>query len=152
MKFLLPSWSGRAALALLPPVAVAGWALGPIRWNRQPTHPARVAGAVEVAGATFGVRGDLEGLHPGGTLPLQLTLTNENGFPISVTLVAVSVGDATWDCPGTVVSAGELPGPVFVPAMGRAVVAVAVHMAGDVPAGCEGAGFPLSYEATAVRA
>lgn len=149
MTFLLLSGSRRAALALLLPVVAAGIARP---WDGNGAPPVRVAGVVETAGTAFGVHGDADGLHPGATLPLRLTLTNENAFPISVTSVAVSVGEATPGCPGDLLEPGELPGPVSVPAGDRTIVSLPVHMAGDVPAACEGASFPLTYDATAVRA
>ncbi|MGH9042583.1 MAG: hypothetical protein ACRDZ3_20405 [Acidimicrobiia bacterium] len=138
-------------VALLPILAAAGWNPAPTPGTDRDGLPVEVAGAVELAETTFRVDGNLQGLYPGGTLPLVITLTNHNEFAISVTSVAVSVDGVNPDCPGTLVVPGPFPGPVPVPGDDHSIVKVPLHMAGDTPADCEGAKFSLAYDATAIR-
>src|SRR5262249_28318590 len=75
--------------------------------------------------ASFRIAGNVAGLAPGVTQPVDLTLTNPNDVPISVTSVTISIGATTTKdghpnpgCSGTqnLVLVHGLVGSVTVPA------------------------------------
>jgi hypothetical protein len=75
--------------------------------------------------ASFRIAGNVTGLAPGVTQPVELTLTNPNDVPITVTSVTITIGDGTTKngqpnpgCSGTtnLVLVHSLVGSVTVPA------------------------------------
>lgn len=97
----------------------------------------------------FTITGSVERLYPGLSLPLPLTVTNGEPFPIVVTSIVESVGDGATGCPGAYLTIGGLPGTIVVPARGSAIVAVPIARRHSAPDACQGAVFALSYSGQA---
>jgi hypothetical protein len=104
------------------------------------------------AATSFLVSGAVDGLAPGVTRTLSLTLSNPSDSAISVQSVTVAVGDGRGGCAGSNVSVGPLTGPVFVAGRGTAEVALPVTMLGSAPGACQGSTFLLTYGGSAVKA
>ena len=121
-------------------------------------------GALSMAGATpqpnananghrdFVVSGRVEGLRPGGTRPLALTVENPNSVAIRVTSITVAAGAARPGCPGSSLVVPRWTGSLAVPRRGTASVSVDVRLPGSAPDACQGAVWPLTYGGTAVKA
>jgi hypothetical protein len=149
----------RASIVTLLAVAVV--LLGVRAYSRGAVGPAAGGGTVLASADgsgdddgehAFTVSGSVAGLFPGAHRDLVLTITNALPFAISVTRVSVRVGDAGAACGATNLAVSGFTGSRRVPAHGTATVSLPVtmsHAAGD---GCQGAHFPLSYQATATRA
>ncbi|HVW34110.1 MAG TPA: hypothetical protein VHL53_16355 [Acidimicrobiia bacterium] len=101
---------------------------------------------------SFVVSGAVEGLAPGVTRSLFVTLSNPNNSDISVQALTVAAGDGSKGCPGSNVRVGTLTAPVFVPGRGSAQVTLPITMLGTAPGACQGADFPLTYGGSAVKA
>ncbi|HZQ77990.1 MAG TPA: hypothetical protein VFE55_11710 [Acidimicrobiia bacterium] len=128
------------------------------RWP-DPKVPTTVLGRQVVNGDTndpaaqsFVVSGDVDGLAPGVTRTLSLTLSNPNDGAISVRSLTVTVGDGRGGCTAGNVEVGPWAGPVLVPGRGRAAVSLPVTMLDSAPGVCQGATFPLTYGGSAVKA
>lgn len=153
----------RLASGLL--VALAGTAVAV--WHGSPAHAnllgsgighvghrtARpTAGTASAAVANgFAISGSVNGLYPGLTKPLTLTVTNPQHFPIVVTSLTVTVRDARLGCTGDNVAVTAFGGPVPVPALASATVPLLITLAHHAPDACQGAVFPLLYSARAFR-
>ena len=103
------------------------------------------------AGGEFSIGGGATGLYPGTTLPLVLTVSNPEGFRITVVSIATTVGDASGACPASYASVSAFSGHVRVPARGTATVTVSAALAHSAPDACQGAFFPFSYSGEATR-
>jgi hypothetical protein len=100
----------------------------------------------------FTISGQANGLYPGGSRPLVLTLANGNNFPIRVTVLAVAVASANATCAGANVRVAPLVAPVVVPANGTATTTLTARMANNPPNACKNATFGLTYSGTAEKA
>ena len=123
---------------------------------------------------SFTVAGRVEGLYPGASVQLPLTLTNPNSFGIRVTSVTVAVQtptapktSSTSSCSATAVQVGThdatgfhpvtpLPASISVQVdLAKNGVAptsaVWLHMLATSPDACQGASFALSYGGSAVK-
>ena len=119
-------------------------------------------GALSMVGATpppnanahrhFVVSGRVEGLRPGATRPLALTVENPNSVPIRVTSITVAAGAAGPGCPGSSLVLPRWTGSLAVPKRGTASLSVDVRLLGGAPDACQGAVWPLTYGGTAVKA
>ncbi len=124
------------------------------------------AGATQIATAAKGggggakpssakplvVSGFVEGLYPGATSTLLVTVTNDNNVAIAVASMRVDASDAGPDCPASVLMfTPPAPGQVIA-ARATATVPVAVAMASDAPDACQGATFPLRHTVTGAKA
>jgi len=149
--------------AWLAPLALTG-AVGSVavahtlRSELNPEPPASVLGGQVVKGdagdeaaRSFVVSGDVNGLAPGVTRPLQLRLGNPNGADIAVQSLQVTVGDSGAGCGGDALHVGPFSGPVLVPGHGEAQISLPVTMAGSASSTCQGATFPLTYGGSAVK-
>src|SRR5918992_1063732 len=96
----------------------------------------------------FLIDGDAQDLYPTIETTLDLTITNPNNFPIRVTSLTVTVGDASGDCSSEYVGVtGFTGGPaLIVPENGTAPKSLPLTMSADAPDECQGAVFPMTYE------
>jgi len=101
---------------------------------------------------SFVVSGDVDGLGPGVSRPLQLRLGNPGPGDIFVRAITVAVGDSPTGCAGSNVRVAPLGAPIFVPGRGAAQATLDVTMLGSAPGACEGATFRLTYGGSAVKA
>jgi hypothetical protein len=103
--------------------------------------------------APFLITGQVTGLAPGVTRPLQLTLQNTQNFDIIVKTVTVTVGNSDRDgCSASNATATGFTGSLTVPKNGTAVLSsLSVRMIADPANACQGARFPLTYTGTAVK-
>lgn len=103
--------------------------------------------------APFTITGQVSGLAPGVTRPLQLTLQNTQSFDIIVKAVTVTVGNSDRvGCSATNATATGFTGSLTVPKNGTAVLSsLSVRMIADPANACQGARFPLTYTGTAVK-
>ena len=92
--------------------------------------------------------GQVEDLVPAAPRELVVRFANPNGAPLLVSSVTTEVSSPTASCPASALRVGDLRSPVTVPAQGAASGAVAVTLAGDAPAACQGVRFALSFRAT----
>jgi len=98
----------------------------------------------------FGVGGDVNGLYPGAEATVQATVVNPQSFTIQVTSVGVTALDASPQCPGSLLSFGDQPATVDIPASGTGTVLLTVQVDPGMPDACQGATWPLSFVGTAV--
>ena len=121
-------------------------------------------GALSLAGATpppqananghqeFVVSGRVEGLRPGGTRSLALTVQNPNSVAIRVTSITVAAGTARPGCPGSSLVLPQWTGSLPVAQRGTASLSVNVRLPAGAPDACQGATWPLTYGGTAEKA
>lgn len=155
----------RRRLALGVVVALAGsavtvWHGAPARANllgggvgrvgREASPSSRLMPAASKHGS-FGIGGSVNGLYPGLTKPLKLTVSNPQHFAIVVTSVTVAVGNASQACGAANLSVTHFSGRRRVGAKGSARVTLEVTLAHSAPDACQGAVFPLRYSGRAVK-
>ncbi|MFL5797131.1 MAG: hypothetical protein ACJ77A_04250 [Actinomycetota bacterium] len=104
----------------------------------------------------FYISGDANGLYPGRTTSLPLTVTNPNTSLISVTSLTVAVTGTDvpgCDASGTNLATAGYSGPPFtVPANdGTATVSVPISMPTSVVDACRNATFALAYGGSATQ-
>lgn len=100
----------------------------------------------------FAISGDVTGLFPGAHAPLELTLKNENNFPIDVQTLAASVqAPSPAGCPPSVLTIAGFSGHLTVPANATATMTLVATMASGASNACENVTFPLKYSGTAVK-
>jgi hypothetical protein len=99
----------------------------------------------------FRISGSAAKLYPGLTVPLVLTVTNLRLFPLVVTSLTVSAGDASGACVAANLSVNSFSGHLLVPAGGTAKTTLQVAMNHAAPDACQGAKFPLRYSGTATK-
>lgn len=100
----------------------------------------------------FSISGGVNGLYPGASLPLVLTITNPAAFPIVVTSVSTSVGSpAATGCASTNLTVTQFSGRLSVPARSAATLTLTATLSHAAPDACQGAVFPLTYSGTAVK-
>lgn len=100
----------------------------------------------------FTISGSVTGLYPGATLPLVLTISNQEAFPISVTSVSTSVGSPSAGCAASNLTVTQFAGSLTVPAKGTATLTLMASLSHDTPDACQGVVFPLQYSGMAVKA
>lgn len=115
-------------------------------------HALSAAGTSCSDGVTMPIAGAVNGIYPGHSTNLVLTLQNPNGFNASVTGLTVTVGDASSECAKGNLTIGAFSGPLTVPAGSSTTATIAVTLSSTAPNECQGAVFPLSYAAQAVQA
>jgi hypothetical protein len=136
-------WHGTAAQARL---AGSGVGLG----GRVAPQPSLAA--TQSAPGAFSIAGGVDGLYPGVTKPLTLTLTNPQHFAIVVASVTVSVQDASVGCSAANVAVTSFAGTVRVDAQASAHVTLQLGLRHQAPDACQAAVFPLRYSGLASKA
>jgi hypothetical protein len=119
-----------------------------------PSHT--LTSVVPIAGesAVFYISGGVSGLYPGQTANLNLTISNPQGFGITVTSISIYVNSpSAAGCPASYLSApSTISVNLAVPAGGSAQYGlVTVTLSSAAPDACQGVTFPLVYGGTAVR-
>jgi hypothetical protein len=97
----------------------------------------------------FTIRGSVDGISPGSTGHLTLTVGNPGGSPLRVTSLDATAGSADPGC-----GVGELhvtpwSGSILVPAHRSAAQTLDVQLSVSPPQACDGTSFPLSYSDSA---
>jgi len=105
-------------------------------------------------GQAFTISGGTDGLYPGNTAPLTLTLANPNSENIRVTEITVSVvGTTDPFCAASNLKTNDYDGsPLLVPANGTTSITLPITLLRRAPDACQGATFSLSYGGTAEQA
>lgn len=99
----------------------------------------------------FGISGGVNGLYPGASLPLVLTISNPHEFKVVVTSVTTLVGTPNAGCSSTNLTVTPFSGSLPVPADGTAQLTVMATLSHAAPDACQGAVFPLEYKGTVVK-
>jgi hypothetical protein len=125
----------------------------------QSVHPQRHATTertqplttISLARATggFQVSGDVAGLYPGIRVPLVVSITNPNPFPIVVHWISVKRQRANAECGAKFLRVTGWSTPILVGAGTTRQVTAHVHMRLRAPNACQGATFPLIYKGKA---
>jgi hypothetical protein len=102
------------------------------------------------AAPTFTLSAQVSGLYPNATLMAGVRVDNPQSYAISVRTASVTVGDANAGCTSANLTTSPFGGAVDVAANGSGTVPIRLHMLTSAPDACQGASFPLSFEATAV--
>lgn len=97
----------------------------------------------------FSVVGSVDGLYPGSTKQLKLTLSNDTGAALKVTSLFIDVVGGSAGCATTNLQVGSFSGPVTIPKKGSAVTVMSITMIAEAPNACQGANFALSYSGNA---
>jgi hypothetical protein len=103
------------------------------------------------AGPDFTLSGSVEGLFPGRTVDLGVTVQNPQSLRLTVNTADVSVGDASTACLAANLSAQGFAGSVTVGPHGTTTIPVELQLLDTAPDGCQGAAFPLTFHATGSR-
>ena len=99
----------------------------------------------------FGISGSADGLYPGASRSLTLTVTNPFPFSIVVTTISTTVSAASSTCGATNLSVATFAGQLSVQAKGTSQTNVTATMAHGAPNACQGVSFPLQYSGSATR-
>lgn len=102
----------------------------------------------------FAISGNsYDGLYPGNTLELKLTVSNPISQSIRVTSLSVSAA-GTATCSASNLQTTNFDGsPEFiVPARGSATITLPITMVRSAPDGCQGVTFTLTYTGKAEKA
>ena len=100
---------------------------------------------------TFSIEGDVDGLYPGATRPLVLTIRNPHPFAIRVTELDVAVAD-DGACSNQLVDVGALLAPVVVQRGASNTTDLDVSLDSDAPDACKNVRFTLTYRGLAEKA
>jgi hypothetical protein len=109
------------------------------------THQLTAISLAKTQGS-FYLSGDVVGLYPGVRMPLTISVTNPNPFPIIVEWISVKPRKANAGCVAKVLRAIGWSTPILVTAGGNRQVTTYVHMRLRAPDACQGATFPLIYK------
>ena len=93
----------------------------------------------------FSMTGNVDGLLPGLSTTLPVTVRNEQSYDIRVTGVRATAADASAACAATAISIGSFAGAIVVPARGTVTVSLPVAMDPSAPQACEAVTFPVDY-------
>ena len=75
-------------------------------------------------------------LYPGGTVPVRLSVSNPNSFPVRVTAVAAGTSSAAGACPAGAVTTAAWAGIATLAAGASTTLTVAASMATTAPQAC----------------
>ena len=109
------------------------------------------APAAEVRAGQFTIRGRVSHLYPGESTRLVLTVTDPFAFPITVTSLTTTVGNASAPCVAANLHVGGFSGALRVAAGRSRTVGVQVTLRRSTPDACQGRTFPLTYHGLARR-
>jgi hypothetical protein len=97
------------------------------------------------------VKGHVDDLHPGVTTKLEAKVRNNLVNRVELRGVKTKVGDASADCPRTLLTADEVRLKKGIPPRESRPVKIPVTLSGGAPDGCQKVSFPLEFEASAQR-
>ena len=95
--------------------------------------------------------GSIQGLYPGGALPLVLTLANDNNFPVDVTSIVVTPAAASAACSASMLRIDEFHGVLQIEKSSTATQALTARLHSDAPDACKNQQWALTYFGTAVK-
>jgi hypothetical protein len=131
----------RRALALMAAVLAVMAVIG-LSWGAQDVLLS-VSGPSDPA---VTITGTVDGLTPGRTTTLHLTLRNPGSREAPITVVRAVPTDSPR-CAASYVTTGDWHGAIVVPANGSADVALPITVSATLPARCAGAAWRLDYSA-----
>lgn len=99
----------------------------------------------------FRIAGEVDGLYPGAELTLEARVTNPYRFPIVVTTLGATVGEAAPGCPASMLEVRTSDVEVEVPAGAVRSVPLRVRMDRGAPDACQGVTWPLQFRGTATE-
>lgn len=97
----------------------------------------------------FSIAGTVNGLYPGKTLPLALTISNPLPVAITVKSITTTVSNASSTCNAVNVAVTAFSGTLVVPSHRSAKATVKATMRRAAPNACQGKLFPFHYTGTA---
>jgi hypothetical protein len=97
----------------------------------------------------FSIAGDMHGLFPGATLPLELTVYDRLSVPIVVSAITTRVASVTRSCAASNVIVTSFSGQLPVAAHRSTTVAVNVVMMHSTPNACQSGRFIFLYRGLA---
>jgi hypothetical protein len=103
------------------------------------------------SGSLISVRGHTGGLYPGTGKRIKLQVSNRYRHALELRSIRTRVASAGDGCSGGNVDVAPYRGHLEIPARSRRSVTVPISMVRDAENGCQGARFPLHFEATAGR-
>ncbi len=101
------------------------------------------------ATSSFSIAGDVDGLYPGRSLPLQLAVTNHLGSKIRLTSITTTVLAPSLHCTAVNLTVSAWSGDLSIPAGKTATVTVHASMRHAAPDACQGVVFVLRYHGLA---
>jgi hypothetical protein len=131
----------RGATVLMALVATAGTAVAAAR-EPPPGDPTPL---------TLQISGQVDGLTPGIPTWLPVTVTNPAPFAVQLTRLEITVARADELCPAAVLDVGPAPTGSVIRARGETIVWVPVALSPTAPDDCQGATWPMRYDAEATR-
>ena len=115
--------------------------------------PGAPAPGAKARAASFAIGGSVTGLYPGLSLPLVLTITNNDSVTITVDSITTTVANASKKCPSANLSVTPYSNGTLVIAPGASgQVTVQAAMLHSAPNACQGVVFPLQYTGAASEA
>ena len=97
------------------------------------------------------VTGHVDNLRPGVSTKLKAEVRNNLVNRVELRGRKTKVGDASADCPRTLLSAEQVRLKKGIPARGSRPVKIPVTLPGAAPDACQDASFRLKFEASARR-
>ena len=97
----------------------------------------------------FVLSADFRGLYPNADLLVPVSVYNPQRYDLAVHAATAIVSDAGPQCPATNVIAHTFSGDVVIPSHRTAIVSVRMQMLASAPNECQGAVFPLTFDARA---
>ncbi|MEP6623649.1 MAG: hypothetical protein ABJC79_04350 [Acidimicrobiia bacterium] len=97
----------------------------------------------------FMLSADFRGLYPNADLVVPVSVYNPQRYDLAVHAATAIVSDASPQCPASNVIAQTFSGDVVVRSHERSIVPVRMQMLATAPDACQGAVFPLTFDAHA---
>jgi hypothetical protein len=143
---------GTAVAAVFASVGVAGGSSDiPLSGTGAAVGASTLAAHRTASGANFVITGNVEGLFPGASRSLVLSVSNPEPFTIVVTSITTTVGSPSLQCPGTLMTVTPFSGKRSVPAHGAGQVTVTASLHHSAPNACQGVTFPFHYSGLAKK-
>jgi hypothetical protein len=147
----LPRYATRAIVGIVLVLATA-LAQAAERSSAPPSSDGARSAGVALR-ARFGIRGHVDGLHPGASRRMPLRIRNPNPFAIRVTRIRTTVQPATGSgCPASSIRVQPYTGSRRIASSSSRRVKVEVRMRVDAPDACAGTRYRLTYRGRATRA
>ena len=97
----------------------------------------------------FVLSADFRGLYPNADVVVPVSVYNPQRYDLAVHAATAIVSDAVPRCPATNVIAQSFSGDLVVPSHTTSIVPVRMQMLASAPDTCQGAVFPLTFDARA---
>ena len=109
------------------------------------------ASSIPTRGPSFRIKGSANGLYPGVTKKLRVTVTNPHGYALVVTRVKAKVSAVGPGCGAANVKIKVWNGRARVGAHAHRRIKLKVRMKPKTPDACQGGRFELTFSGKAVR-